>query len=112
MGGYPKGDPRSNGHRWRQSVARLRSEGRGCWICRAFGRPDYIDYSLPALDPMSFEADHLVPLSKGGDPWSLDNLDAAHRACNNWRKNRSVAEVIAIARRSRANRQVVPSTDW
>ncbi len=93
----------------------LRKQGRGCWICRAFGRDDTIDYELPAGDPGSFEADHLVPKAKGGTD-ALDNLDAAHRACNLWRRDKSVAEVLAIARRQRSAsqgaRRVRPTTDW
>lgn len=81
---------------------RLKAEGRGCWICRAFGRPDAIDYSLPARHPRSFEVDELVPVSKGGSPTDYDNVDAAHRECNNWRGNRSVAQVLEIASKSRA----------
>ena len=77
------------------------AEGRGCWICRAFGRPDAIDYSLPARHPRSFELDELVPVSKGGSPIDYGNVDAAHRECNNWRGNRSVAQVLAIAREFR-----------
>lgn len=77
---------------------RLKAEGRGCWICRAFGRPDAIDYSLPARHPRSFEVDELVPVSRGGSPLDYSNVDAAHRECNNWRGNRSVAQVLSIAR--------------
>lgn len=103
---------KSNGHRQRQSWSWLRSQERGCWICRAFGRPDAIDYGLPASDPMSFSVDHIVPVSKGGSLYDHDNLDAAHKRCNVWRGNRSVAEVLAMARRSRGVRQVEPTTDW
>lgn len=77
---------------------RLKAEGRGCWICRAFGRPDAIDYSLPARHPRSFEVDDLVPVSRGGNPVDYGNVDAAHRECNIWRGNRSVAEVLAMAK--------------
>lgn len=80
---------------------RVMAEGRGCWICRAFGRPDAIDYSLPARHPRSFELDELVPISKGGSPIDYGNVDATHRECNNWRGNRSVAQVLAIAREFR-----------
>ena len=93
---YAKGTARAKLRR------RLRAEGRGCWICRAFGRPDAIDYSLPARHPRSFEVDDLVPVSKGGDPVSYANVDAAHRECNIWRSNRSVGEVLAIAKSHRA----------
>ncbi len=106
-------NPRAaNGHRWRQAKARLRSRGDGCWICRAFGRPDAIDYALPPSDPGSFSADHLVPVSKGGAMYADENLAAAHRRCNEWRRDKSVPEVLAIARRSRGTRQVVPTSEW
>lgn len=99
---------------------RMQAEGRGCWICRAFGRNDYIDYSLTTYvdprdgktkrHPMSFELDELVPVSKywlGGYPTAqacandYNNLDATHRCCNNWRKNKTVNEVLAIAAKVR-----------
>ena len=80
---------------------RLKAEGRGCWICRAFGRPDAIDYSLPARHPRAFEVDDLVPVSRGGNPVDYGNVDAAHRECNIWRGNRPVWEVLAIAKTAR-----------
>ena len=96
--------------------ARLKAEGRGCWICRAFGRPDAIDYSLPARHPRSFEVDELVPVSLGGSPIDYANVDAAHRECNIWRSNKTVNEVLAIAKRSRQGMQVrgrdETSRDW
>lgn len=102
----PKNPRYADGNARRKLRARLRSEGRGCWICRVFGRDDRIDYSLPARHPMAFEVDELCPTSKwreGGylsaKACALDyaNVDAAHRRCNQWRGNRSVAEVIAAA---------------
>jgi len=97
-----KPNPRkSNGTASRKLSSRLRHEGRGCWICRAFGRPDAIDYSLPAGHPMSFEVDHLVPVSRGGDCYDYRNADATHRRCNEWRGNKTVGEVLALARGQR-----------
>lgn len=93
----------------------IRARGDGCWICREFGRPGAIDYGLPADDPMAFQVDHLVPTSKGGSLYDPENLAATHARCNNWRKNKSVAEVRAIARQSRGDwgtQSVVPTTDW
>lgn len=100
-----KPNPRySNGNARRKLARRVRAEQRGCWICRAFGRPDAIDYELPPMHPMAFELDELVPVSKGGSPTEYANVDATHRACNAWRSNRSVDEVYAIARRQMASR--------
>lgn len=86
------GNPRkANGARRRHVVRWLRSQGRPCWIC---GLP--IDYGVPAGDPRAFECDELVPVSRGGSPFDRDNVAAAHRCCNNWRRARSVADVTAV----------------
>ena len=64
---------------------------------------------------MSFELDELVPVSKywlGGYPspeaCAMDyaNNAATHRCCNNWRKNKTVEEVMRIARKARAGGHV------
>lgn len=88
---YAKYQTRVNLRGW------LKSQRRPCWICQAFGRPGVIDYSLPAGHPFSFEVDELIPVSKGGSPFSRSNVDAAHRCCNQWRSNKSVEEVMALA---------------
>lgn len=112
-----KPNPRSkNGNARRKLRARLKAEGRGCWICRAFGRPDRIDYDLPPNHPGAFEVDELVPVSKGGSPLDYSNVSAVHRACNQWRGNRSVQEVMIAARgrRQGANGYSLPQPfdDW
>lgn len=48
-----------------------------CGIC---GRP--VDFSLMAPDPMSAVIDHIIPVSKGGHPSDIDNLQLAHWTCN------------------------------
>lgn len=113
-------DPRrANGAARRKLISRLRHEGRGCWICRAFGRPDRIDYDLPARHPMSFECDELVPVSRyaeGGyssaEDCALDylNVDATHRRCNEWRGNKTVGEVMRLARSQRADTRAAKGT--
>lgn len=92
---------RTNGHRRTQLRTWLMSQGRTCWICRAFGRRGTIDYSLPPGHPYSFEVDELVPVSLGGDPLDPNNVDAAHRICNQWRSNKTVEQVLTIARQSK-----------
>jgi hypothetical protein len=103
----------ANGHARRKTVAWLRSQHRDCWICREFGRDATIDYSLPAGDPMSFECDELVPVSLGGSPIDQANVDAAHRRCNQWRGNKTVEEVRAIAHgRQQAGAPIYASRKW
>lgn len=100
----PSSNPRYANYQGRVNLRRwLRSQGRPCWICRAFGKPGTIDYSLPAGHPYSFEVDELVPVSMGGSPTSRANVDAAHRCCNQWRSNKSVAEVLALAKGKKAS---------
>lgn len=74
---------RANGHRRSELRRWLRSQGLPCHIC---GLP--IDYSLPAGDPMSFEVDEIVPVSKGGSPLDRSNVAPAHRICNQRRGNK------------------------
>ena len=76
---YGNGNARRKLRRW------LRDQGRPCHICGLA-----IDYDLPAGDPMSFEVDEIVPVSKGGSPYERSNVDAAHRICNERRGNRDV----------------------
>jgi 5-methylcytosine-specific restriction endonuclease McrA len=68
--------------------ATIRRTGAGCHICG-----QSIDYTLKSPDPMSFEVDHLVPLSKGGAD-DLTNKAAAHRICNSKKRARDYAPIV------------------
>ena len=58
-----------------------------CGIC---GKP--VDMSLPWKDPMAKSIDHIIPVSKGGHPSDIDNLQLAHRACNREKSDDLVKE--------------------
>lgn len=73
----------ANGNARRKVRAWLKAQGRPCAIC---GRA--IDYELPAGDPMSFEVDEIVPVSRGGSPIDPGNVQPAHRICNQRKGNR------------------------
>lgn len=126
-------EPRwANGHKRKNLQLRLRGEGRPCWICQAMGKSGRIDYTLRFPHPYSFEMDELVPVSRwreGGYASAKDcaldykNLAATHRCCNQWRSNKSVAEVMRIARKIRSGTSdkpepqriigdVTPTRDW
>ena len=80
-----KGNPRrSNGSRRNALRKRVRAMGLPCALC---GRP--IDYSLPAGHPMSYELDEIVPVSKGGSPYDIENVQPAHRICNQRKSNKT-----------------------
>lgn len=73
----------------------IAQSGAGCWIC---GQP--IDYTLKSPHPMSFEVDHVVPLSSGKTDEERDSLDtlankrASHRRCNSKKRARMVAPIV------------------
>jgi len=48
-----------------------------CGIC---GNP--VDFSIKTPHPMSAVIDHCIPVSKGGHPSDLSNLQLAHWGCN------------------------------
>ena len=77
----------ANGNERRKLREWLRSQGLPCHICG-----QAIDYSLPAGDPMSFEVDEIVPVSRGGSPYDRSNVAPAHRICNQRRGNRDLAD--------------------
>ncbi|CDD67574.1 putative uncharacterized protein [Eggerthella sp. CAG:368] len=72
-----------NGTRRRKLRARLKAQGNPCAIC---GQP--IDYSLPSGDPLSFEVDEIIPVSLGGNELDINNVQAAHRICNQRKGNK------------------------
>lgn len=78
MEGYlPKGQVWSKTE-W--AIARKRaiaSKDPVCAICHK-----YIDIELPAFNPLAVEVDHIVPRSRGGGLYDLDNLQLTHSRCN------------------------------
>jgi 5-methylcytosine-specific restriction endonuclease McrA len=63
-----------------------RENNEPCALC---SRP--FDFDLDWFHPMSFTADHVTPISRGGS--LLGPLQPAHRACNSRRGNRDLADV-------------------
>ncbi len=80
-----KANPRrANGSKRTALRNRVKTMGLPCALC---GKP--IDYSLPAGHPMSYELDEIVPVSKGGSPFDIDNVQPTHRCCNQAKGNSS-----------------------
>jgi len=75
-------------------------------VCAICGRP--VDKSLKYPDPMSATVDHIIPVSKNGDPVSLDNLQLAHRCCNRAKSDKILKEV----QPKDENRKLPLSEDW
>ena len=88
MSGGAKNPRRANGTRRTKLLRRLRAAGGACWVCRL-----PVDWGVPHGHPRAGECDELVPVSRGGSPYDPANVAPAHRCCNSWRSNRSVAYV-------------------
>lgn len=96
----------------------MAAKGLPCAICG-----QAIDYSLPAGDPMSFELDEIIPVSRyqeGGyatpEQCAQDpaNHQPAHRICNQMKSNKMIGSA------SRNTKEALPigmlpcvsSVDW
>lgn len=79
--------PRDSAQRIRLR-ARVKATQAACHIC---GKT--IDYTLKYPDRMAFTIDHVVPLHKGGTD-TIENVKAAHAACNSKKRARLVAPIV------------------
>lgn len=70
---------RSGPHRamFEKNKKRILKTERLCGIC---GKP--VDMNAKPPDPLSPCIDHIVPVSKGGHPSDISNLQLAHWTCN------------------------------
>ena len=59
-------------------------------ICAICGQP--VDKSLKYPDPYCATIDHKIPISKGGHPSALDNLQLAHNKCNRAKSDKIINE--------------------
>lgn len=59
-------------------------------VCAICGMP--IDHRLKFPHPMSASVDHIIPISKGGHPSDLENLQLTHLICNQVKGSRLVQE--------------------
>lgn len=77
-------------------------------VCGICGRPVDFDKKFP--DPWSATIDHIVPVIKGGDPTSLENLQLAHSYCNRQKSTKLVE--IRVKEKAVSNRELPLSLDW
>ena len=76
-------------------------------VCAICGRP--VNFSLKFPDPWSATVDHIIPIAKGGDPASLENLQLAHLQCNRMKATRLPVQA---AKTAVTNRDLPLSMDW
>ena len=83
-------------------------------ICAICGKP--VDFSIPYPHPLSACIDHIIPVSKGGHPSDINNMQLAHMTCNRQKSDKLIDDS-----RSRINKnsyevisnRILPHTlDW
>ena len=79
-------------------------------VCGICGRP--VDFKLRYPHPMSPCIDHIIPVSKGGHPSDIDNLQLAHMACNRQKSDKLMVRSKLKATVVISNRDLPQSTDW
>jgi 5-methylcytosine-specific restriction endonuclease McrA len=79
------------GGRRLQRMTRVVQETYGwdCWLC------------LSPIEASQYSIDHVVPRSKGGEVWDVDNMRPAHIKCNSSRGNRTPKQIKLIPNPSR-----------
>lgn len=79
-------------------------------VCALCGRP--VDFSLKFPHPMSATIDHIVPVSKGGHPSDIYNLQLAHLSCNRAKADKTAKIVFMADDKAISNRILPQSMNW
>jgi len=79
-----------------------------CAIC---GRP--VDKQLKYPDPMSPTVDHIIPLSKGGHPSDMGNLQLTHWICNRLKSDKTISDMSLYKETIKEkNSKIFQTRDW
>ena len=81
-------------------------------ICGICGKP--VDFSLKWPHPLSPCVDHIVPVSRGGHPSDIANLQLAHMTCNREKSDKLVAggQNVSAGVELVSNRLLPLTFDW
>ncbi len=78
-----------------------------CGICGQI-----VDKKLKYPNPMCAVIDHVIPLSKGGHPSSMENLQLAHMSCNRIKSDKLFVNKAKVELKTLGNRNLPQSRDW
>ena len=80
-------------------------------VCGICGKP--VDFSLKYPHPMSATVDHIVPVSRGGHPSDIDNLQLAHRCCNRQKSDKLLRPHSKAEGEQTISNRILPlACDW
>lgn len=82
---------------------------RVCGIC---GNP--VDFGFQFPHPLSPCIDHIIPVSKGGHPSDIGNLQLAHMCCNRQKSDKLTARLEITSQEPEVigNRELPLTFDW
>lgn len=112
----PKKSNRNNrpdhqaGHRmeFERNRKRILAAGEICAICG-----QRVDKELKCPHPMSATVDHIIPVSKGGHPSDMENLQLAHFCCNRQKSDKVVVDKVKDHKpEGTGNRELPLSINW
>lgn len=76
-----------------------------CGICGKL-----VDKRLHYPNPMAPSIDHIIPVSKGGHPSDIDNLQLAHWTCNRQKSDKMFRD--SKETKTLGNRNLPQSVNW
>lgn len=79
-------------------------------VCGICGKP--VDKTLRPPHPLSPTVDHIIPVSRGGHPSDISNLQLAHRCCNREKSNKMIKPVEADPAHTISNRDLPQTFEW
>lgn len=80
-------------------------------VCALCGQP--VDKNLKYPHPLSATVDHIIPLTKGGHPSDIENLQLAHFVCNRQKADKLPQEKMQQQESSEiSNRDLPWSCNW
>lgn len=79
-------------------------------ICAICGQR--VDKRLKYPNPMSATVDHIIPVSKGGHPSDISNLQLAHFYCNRQKSDKLIDNVPDQEEQVIGNRNLPLSINW
>lgn len=100
-----------SGHRmeFERNRKRVLASGEVCAICG-----QRVNKKLKYPHPMSATVDHIIPVSKGGHPSDIENLQLAHFSCNRKKSDKLIDNVPVPEQKTQAadNRDLPLSMNW
>lgn len=80
-------------------------------VCGICGKP--VDFRIKYPDPLSPCIDHIIPVSKGGHPSDISNMQLAHMTCNRQKSDKlapvqDFGEAVEVI----SNRVLPQTFDW